>query len=94
MPSRPQQPRDEPEPRPRPQLPALPSTRRPTGPRVPSGKRPTGKTPNTNAAIVYNPPLGPAISIDRPDRPLPDGSMPECTLLGTNYCILTKDYPM
>ncbi|XP_025016412.1 proline-rich extensin-like protein EPR1 isoform X4 [Tetranychus urticae] len=94
VPSRPQQPRDEPEPRPRPRLPALPdSTRRPTSPQAPIGKQPTGKTPNTSAAI-YNPPLGPAISVERPDRPKADGSMPDCTLLGANYCILTNDYPM
>lgn len=30
----------------------------------------------------------------RPDKPLADGKMPNCTLLGTNFCIITNDYPM
>ena len=43
---------------------------------------------------IYEPPLGPPTKIARPDQPLADGSMPNCTLLGSNYCIITKDYPM
>lgn len=44
--------------------------------------------------VLYEPPLGPPERLTRPDQPLADGTMPNCTLLGENYCILTKDYPM
>lgn len=37
---------------------------------------------------------GPAIAVRRPDEPLANGQMPNCTLTGKNFCVLTKDYPM
>jgi hypothetical protein len=37
---------------------------------------------------------GPAIAVRRPDEPLANGQMPNCTLTGKNFCVITKDYPM
>lgn len=37
---------------------------------------------------------GPSISVRRPDEPLANGQVPNCTLTGKNFCVLTKDYPM
>lgn len=87
-------------------LPVQRPTSRPTKrvqvtlPRLPSGKqaiprRPGSKSPTKDARLaLYDPPLGRPQALSRPDKPLENGSMPECTLLGQNYCILTKDYPM
>lgn len=37
---------------------------------------------------------GPSIAVRRPDEPLANGQVPNCTLTGKNFCVLTKDYPM
>lgn len=37
---------------------------------------------------------GPSIAVRRPDEPLANGQVPNCTLSGKNFCVLTKDYPM
>lgn len=37
---------------------------------------------------------GPSIAVRRPDEPLANGQIPNCTLTGKNFCVLTKDYPM
>lgn len=37
---------------------------------------------------------GPSIAVRRPDEPLANGQVPNCTLSGKNFCVLTQDYPM
>ncbi|KAG9509910.1 hypothetical protein GZH46_01560, partial [Fragariocoptes setiger] len=37
---------------------------------------------------------GAPVAVRRPDAPLSSGQMPNCTLTGKNFCVLTKDYPM
>lgn len=50
--------------------------------------------PNSRVLELPTFEYGPSIAVRRPDEPLANGQIPNCTLTGKNFCVLTKDYPM
>lgn len=56
----------------------------------------TNARPASSKTLVEVPTFeyGPSIAVRRPDEALANGQVPNCTLTGKNFCVLTKDYPM